>query len=1107
MLSTYSDSNGVTQRSMSRHRSIPPIADTKNGLTGPSRGSRAAHERSRHRGRWVWAVMAMLIASSLGLAFVISPSMQRSHTNYDLHNVIAIDDDAQLQSQAIAEGWPGDGSEYDPFVIEGYEIAAMGYYRGIYVGNTTFHLVIESCYVHDATYSCISLFNVTNATVTQAECVKGQKCIEVSSSSLVNIIGNNCTMAFSTGIELFDCEMTLLVDNNCADNLIGVSIQECGNVSLHHNSAHGNIISGVQLTHTVHSFLANNTCTGGQFGISMSDCGWVTVNDTDLRDSDDTGLALHSCYDCDAERNRCSGHGSCGISIEDSTGCRLRGNDASDNGHGMRGLRCDGCAIWENECDDNDGHGILFEDSGRCTLSDNHCEVNGEDGIGMRGCHDGSVEGNTCSGNGGSGLRCDGGERCDLGHNTCADNGDWGVRCHGLLQCNITGNSLSRSAEGGLLLAESSWVNVSDNGCSETGSGMHLSACGSCQLHNNSVDDCTHGIAVLESIGIELRQNSMTNGGVFVEGVLPEHWNSHEIGPTNSVNGRPIVYLVSVLGVEIPGTPGQVILVECAEVVVDGLDLGNATAGVELAFSDKITVSNSTCSDGYIGIYGFSSSMVIIENSECSRNTRSGVELLACIAGEVRGVDCEDNLEYGVRINASSESEIEACAISGSARGVSAECTPSAGVFISNTISNCTEGVSAVSTGQMQLHLNDIAGCGYGVRLVDSANAIMASNTFTDCGLYIESDVIGYWDSHVIGPDNSVNGRAMVYLVGASVVALAPSTGQAIFVACDWIVAASLNLSSSTAGVLAGFSNHISVLGCNLSENQVGVEYSHTNDGEILSNEVRDCVSEGVRLRGCTGNTVEDNTILRCDIGIGIYEGLSPSTGNEVFGNNASENVFGVVVRGSSETLIEHNTLESSLACGVKVVASDRVVAVNNTCNASGDIAIDIWCSTGCTVQNNTCCLNGRGMYLRSSLDCNISGNILYGSSEYGVCLDYACSGNRVWDNVLAYNNGSTAVYDPLRCQACDDGVGNWWNSSDAPHGRGNYWHDWTTPDLDMDGYVDMPYNVSGAAGAKDLYPVADTSVPIEPIPEFGLLFVLLSVAGLMVCLSRRKRH
>ncbi|MFO8109268.1 MAG: hypothetical protein R6U17_01905 [Thermoplasmata archaeon] len=42
--------------------------------------------------------------------------------SYTVRSPIRIDGDSDFASQAAQEGWPGDGSTENPYVIEGYEI-------------------------------------------------------------------------------------------------------------------------------------------------------------------------------------------------------------------------------------------------------------------------------------------------------------------------------------------------------------------------------------------------------------------------------------------------------------------------------------------------------------------------------------------------------------------------------------------------------------------------------------------------------------------------------------------------------------------------------------------------------------------------------------------------------------------------------------------------------------------------------------------------------------------------------------------------------------------------------------------------------------------------
>ena len=68
------------------------------------------------------------------------------------------------------------------------------------------------------------------------------------------------------------------------------------------------------------------------------------------------------------------------------------------------------------------------------------------------------------------------------------------------------------------------------------------------------------------------------------------------------------------------------------------------------------------------------------------------------------------------------------------------------------------------------------------------------------------------------------------------------------------------------------------------------------------------------------------------------------------------------------------------------------------------------------------------------------------------------------------YNNGASASYDPLHIQGFDDGT-NQWNKAD----EGNYWRDWTTPDANHDGIVDVPYSIAGGSN-QDLRPISSAA-------------------------------
>jgi fibronectin type 3 domain-containing protein/nitrous oxidase accessory protein NosD len=131
-----------------------------------------------------------------------------------------------------------------------------------------------------------------------------------------------------------------------------------------------------------------------------------------------------------------------------------------------------------------------------------------------------------------------------------------------------------------------------------------------------------------------------------------------------------------------------------------------------------------------------------------------------------------------------------------------------------------------------------------------------------------------------------------------------------------------------------------------------------------------------------------------------------------------------------------------------------------------------------CDITNS----NEYGVFLDSNAhhavirDCDISYNGA-GTNDYGVYLSSFTNNVTVVNNTFTGNNGATSTYSSSHIQARDEGDGNRWNDSSG----GNRWADWLEPDSNYDGIVDMPYNITGAVGAKDWLPLTDPE-DIDPV-------------------------
>ena len=122
---------------------------------------------------------------------------------------------------------------------------------------------------------------------------------------------------------------------------------------------------------------------------------------------------------------------------------------------------------------------------------------------------------------------------------------------------------------------------------------------------------------------------------------------------------------------------------------------------------------------------------------------------------------------------------------------------------------------------------------------------------------------------------------------------------------------------------------------------------------------------------------------------------------------------------------------------------------------------------------NNISGNRGAGLYIRDADDVEATGNLFFGNVREGVYLERG-SGSSIHGNALLFNKDSGRQYSPLRPQAYCGEAGNNWSLD-----TGNLWADWLSPDLNDDGIVDLPYNISG--GFQDPFPL--TSIPGLEIP------------------------
>jgi len=168
------------------------------------------------------------------------------------HDSISILNDSAFSSY----GFPGSGTEEDPYVIEGYNIITTDFY-GIYITDTTKYFTVRNCYV-DAEFSGIYISNVAGftATVINNTCNNNNIGILLRYSGRFTINNNTCNNNDNFGIGLYISDYCVVTYNLLQENKgYGVYSSYGSDINIiHHNNFVDNNLEGTSHTGTSQAY-------------------------------------------------------------------------------------------------------------------------------------------------------------------------------------------------------------------------------------------------------------------------------------------------------------------------------------------------------------------------------------------------------------------------------------------------------------------------------------------------------------------------------------------------------------------------------------------------------------------------------------------------------------------------------------------------------------------------------------------------------------------------------------------------------------------------------------------------------------------------------------
>ena len=210
-----------------------------------------------------------------------------------------------------------------------------------------------------------------------------------------------------------------------------------------------------------------------------------------------------------------------------------------------------------------------------------------------------------------------------------------------------------------------------------------------------------------------------------------------------------------------------------------------------------------------------------------------------------------------------------------------------------------------------------------------------------------------------------------------------------------------------------------------------------------------------VILANCNGVKIINQNLCNTTAGIIIAFSKRIIVENNMCNNNG----IGIAIHSSVQNEIKNNTFNLNRDC-IYLWDSDNNNVNNNLFNLN-DYGILIFDSDGNDFINNTINSNEVGIDISQSNSNEISYSDIENNTEYGVRIENNPNLEECMDNVIHHNN---FVNNSPR-QALDD-YDNYWSA--------NHWSDWTEPDVDLNGIVDIPYTIPGSSKNIDVSPLVE---------------------------------
>ncbi len=665
--------------------------------------------------------------------------------------------------------------------------------------------------------------------------------------------------SFSNNIEAIFINISssnMILDNTFSNNIDGIVLSYSGNNTIKNNNFTSNWDYSIFLAGSNNNNIINN------FIFSQYGCGIYLINSNDNTITKNNALADNY-----------------GIYLESSDYNNITYNNASGR-YGIRLITSNNNCIANNNASNNN-EGFYISSSNNNTISHNNASYNNK-GFYIYSSNDNIIS-----------------------NNKAYSNNWWGIHLF-----NSSGNTIVNNSEVsnnfGIQLYLSNNNIIIDNLITNNWENIHIVLSRNITIFNNKISsNFDSGIYLDSSKEVKLENNAMVNNSLSIEGALLEHWNTHTIDATNTVNGKPIYYWSNRTNGTVPRGANQVILANCSNVIIEGQNVSNCSVGIMLGFSNKNKVMNNIVSNGSIGIIlSYSNNNTISSNTILS-NSYYGLQM-----------GHSDNniiLNNNISLN-------ELC-------GISIE-SSTGNIFDNNFISNSYTGIIMSNSNDQILTNNKIVlNYGLGIYLAFSKNITLTSNQLTNDEIFLEGTSLEHWITHGIDISNMINGKPIYYWKNRIGGSIPNGAGQIILANCTNMLIEHQNIINVSTGIQLGFSNSNTISNNKLNLNMKYGIHIYSSHKNIIENNNISGNGVGIRLQTSSTQTIVNNTIMNNGKGITLYLSSNNFITNNTIKSNTNE---GIDLRYSNTNSITYNSILHNRE-GISIQSSNDNIIYNNT--------------------------------------------------------------------------------------------------------------------------------------------------------------------------------